>query len=383
MSLATTTGMASAPSSKWQTFSSLFAPSVKAHFPLFALLFLYYAFAIVLGIATSTDTLPSLIALTLSFAGFILVLMPLSLATLRFYHLVRHVRPKHPIPALLKDMWQYVSEPRRAANGTVIVLVFVCFMSLFSNLKGLIPKIQPFSWDVTFMELDRWLHFGQHPWEILHPVMGYAPVTYAITGFYHIWFMVMWIVLVALAFARMASHLRLQFFSAFMLTWGVGGSVLAILFSSAGPCYYSRLGLSPDPFLPLMDYLHGLHAMHPLWAINTQEMLWQGYLGNGLRLGISAFPSMHNAASLLFALVCYRLNRKLGITLFVFTALIFLGSIHLGWHYAVDGYAGFAIALSAWWLSGLMIRSWEKSRWARDYREAVAQSDRANTRQHG
>ena len=39
-----------------------------------------------------------------------------------------------------------------------------------------------------------------------------------------------------------------------------------------------------------------------------------------------------------------------------FAALIFVGSIHLGWHYAIDGYAGAAVALFGWWAAGRLVR---------------------------
>ena len=357
---------------KWSAFCELFFPALKAHAPLFAIVALQCAFAFGLYLIVPGMTFPGLTEFALSFAAFVFVLLPLSVASLRFYHLVTKVKPEHPIPALVKDMWAYVTTPERAANGTAIVLVFVVFMNVFAHLKGSIPIVNPFSWDSTFMEWDRWLHFGNHPYEILQPILGYAPVTYAITVFYHLWFMLMWIMVAGMAFGSVSPVLRMRFFLTFMLTWGIGGNVLAMVFSSAGPCYYGLIGLAPDPFVPLMSYLNGVHEVMPLWALDTQLMLWQGYQGEGLRLGISAMPSMHNGAALLFALAGWQINRKLGMALFVFTALIFIGSIHLGWHYALDGYAGFAVALFMWWGSGLIARKWEASRWAREYATARA-----------
>jgi membrane-associated phospholipid phosphatase len=40
----------------------------------------------------------------------------------------------------------------------------------------------------------------------------------------------------------------------------------------------------------------------------------------------------------------------------VFAAIIAVGSVLLAWHYAVDGYAGAAIALACWWLAGRLAR---------------------------
>ena len=318
-------------------------------------------------------TPPDLMTLALSFLAFLGVILPLSIVSLRFYHLATKVRPDHPIPALVRDVWDCLRQPDRAANGFSIVIVFVFFMNVFAYLKGSVPIVQPFAWDPTFMEWDRWLHFGRAPWEWLHPVLGYAPITLILVASYHLWFMVMWLLVSGLAFARMPSVLRTRFFLAFMLTWGIGGNLLAIIFSSAGPCYYALIGNSPDPFAPLIGYLNTLNETLPIWAIDTQMLLWEGCQGNGIRLGISAMPSMHTAAALLFALAGWHLNRKLGIALFIFTGMILLGSIHLAWHYAIDGYAGIAIALIAWWISGIVARKWEAGAWAQDYARALVQ----------
>jgi hypothetical protein len=39
----------------------------------------------------------------------------------------------------------------------------------------------------------------------------------------------------------------------------------------------------------------------------------------------------------------------------IYAALIFVGSIHLGWHYAVDGIVGAAAAIAVWWCCGIAL----------------------------
>ena len=123
-----------------------------------------------------------------------------------------------------------------------------------------------------------------------------------------------------------------------------------------------------DAYNHLQDALAAASNGDEIWVT---EGIYKPDQGNGIRLGISAMPSMHTAAALLFALAGWHLNRKLGIALFIFTGMILLGSVHLAWHYAIDGYAGIAIALIAWWVSGIVARKWEAGAWAQDYARAL------------
>ena len=57
-------------------------------------------------------------------------------------------------------------------------------------------------------------------------------------------------------------------------------------------------------------------------------------------------PSLHNAICVLMALAAWRLDRRLGLLAWFYALWIFLGSVALAWHYAVDG----LVALAATWL---------------------------------
>jgi membrane-associated phospholipid phosphatase len=220
--------------------------------------------------------------------------------------------------------------------------------------------------------LDRALHFGVDPWRLLQSVLGFDNVTFALNMFYNFWFLALFGCFMWFGFATRASVNRTQFFLAYMLTWLIGGGLLALVFSSAGPVYFGKLGLSPDPFAELMTYLYGVHERIPIWALKTQEILWDGYTGKTAPIGISAFPSMHNASTLLFALAAWNRSRGLGIAFAIYSVIILVGSVHLGWHYAVDGYAGLALAAVCWWVAGFIAR-WHHARPAtRQLNESLA-----------
>jgi len=168
----------------------------------------------------------------------------------------------------------------------------------------------------------------------------------------------MFAILVWQIFAPRTGVLRLQFLLAFSFVWFFGGSVLAIIFSSAGPCFYDRLALGPSPYAAQAAYLHAIGPQW-IWSLAVQDELWQSYLrGNGTVSGISAMPSMHVTIAVLNALLCWRVNRTLGIALWTFAATIFIGSIMLLWHYAVDSVAALAIAYACWRAAGFIARRW-------------------------
>jgi hypothetical protein len=317
------------------------------------------AYGLLIGLHPDLDSgnlLLGIAALLLFSVPFMLI----SLVMLRFYHIARHVQPERPLPALAADMKAWLTDPKRLANGLPMFLLFVGFGHIFVEFKGSIYALNGFRWDAAFAQWDAALHFGRQPWEWLQPLMGYPIVTFLTNVVYNMWFFVMWMSWIYFGFAREGSELRTRFFLTYFLTWMVGGSAMAIWLSSAGPAYYGRLVPGADPFAGLMSYLHAANSVLPIWAVDLQEVLWQGHLAGGMLGEISAMPSMHNATALLFALAAYRVSPLWGRLMAANAILILLGSVHLGWHYAVDGYAGWALCYAVWLASAPVARWWHR-----------------------
>ena len=340
-------------------FRPLFRQSINAHGLILALAFVYLAGFMVLSAAEPAVAAKSGLDVGIGIMTFSLPAALFALAGYKFGEMALYEKPGRPIPALCRNVKAVLTSPAQMANGLPMVLGMVVFMYAFTMIKGNIPAVEPFSWDRTFDRWDVALHFGYRPWELLQPVLGYWPVTFIINFNYNFWFVVMNVFWVYFAFIARPGVARTRFFLAFTLTWMIGGSLLAIVFSSAGPCYFSRLALSPDPYAPLMAYLNDANAHATIWALGTQDLLWNYLLDGSALGGISAMPSMHNATTLLFVLAAGSFPRWVRIALWAHLVLIFLGSIHLGWHYAVDCYFGWAIAYVVWRLAGSIARWWE------------------------
>ena len=100
-----------------------------------------------------------------------------------------------------------------------------------------------------------------------------------------------------------------------------------------------------------MDKLYAFNEIRPVWALSVQEMLIDGYMNDGPVKGISAMPSMHVASTVMMTLYAFSVSRIWGWVMTAFTAVILVGSVQLGWHYAIDGYVSIVVALGCYWVA--------------------------------
>lgn len=267
------------------------------------------------------------------------------------------IRPRRLLYYLYSNLRDYLTRAR-LLHALPAILMIPLFACSFTITKAAVPLLQPYAWDSRLALLDQRLHGGVQPWVLLQGLVGFPPVTALLNLAYELWFIIMFAVMYWLVFNTSRAQLRMQFLLSFVLSWILLGNVGAILLSSAGPCYYSLVVHGPDPYAALMQYLHLANRHLPIDALAVQKLLWQGYQQHvGVSgLTISAMPSMHVTTAVLLALVGCRVSRPVGIALTLFAIAIMVGSIHLGWHYAVDGYVGAAGALLIWNVVGLLLR---------------------------
>lgn len=260
---------------------------------------------------------------------------------------LRYIREKLCTPSIRIMLLKY-------AFGSVVLALF---MGAFLYGKTTIPLIEPFSWDPQLAQLDFMLFLGHHPWQALDPLFGSATMTYVLDYLYLAWVPLLFVAWAGLlASPRIARDVREQFWLATVLSWVVLGIVMATALSSVGPCFAPLLFPELAPvYQQLNDRLAELNNQMALGSSLSKAYLWAIYTG-GLDEpgGISAMPSMHNAQAVLLALTAFRINRRLGLALSAYAMLIFIGSIMLAWHYAVDGIVGVFLAVLIWLAAGFV-----------------------------
>lgn len=318
----------------------------------YAVIAVYFAGAEVVSLALGWRYLHPMVASYLGVAAAFTLAAVCAMATGHFFHRsVRnvpapHLRALHVVRATLA--------PERFA-GLLLFSALAAFMGAFTSVKTMLPLVAPFWSDTALSNLDRLIFLGQDPWRLLHPILGNHHITRAIEFLYG----PAWMLLMVGAPFFVCVHLknedlRRRFLAAYLLAWIVNGTIAACLTMSAGPAFYGAVTGDPHRFGGLVSYLQ-FDRMNPLSAAWGQQLLWTNYQRHGsyFGAGISAFPSLHVTMAVLFALFGWNLHRRLGYGLMAFAGTILLGSIHLGWHYAVDGAFAIASTCGMWKLSGV------------------------------
>jgi len=232
----------------------------------------------------------------------------------------------------------------RLAGYVVLWLLLPPFFWCFALWKAAVP---PFTADTTLAHWDRVLH-GIDPFVLLTP-LKHPWITVGLDSAYYYWRYVCIGLLLWQGWGGTPRD-RARFWLAFVLTWIVLGTMLAHLLPSAGPGFYENVTGSWGPYGSLMAYLTQVREAHHLAFFGVQSELQelarkgQVVLGGG----ISAFPSLHVAMPLLGACAAWRVHRWLAWGFLAFALVIFVGSIQLGWHYALDGEVSAIGVLAVW-----------------------------------
>ena len=338
---------------------SVFVAGFRTHLipHILALLILLSGYA-AMKFGGGSEITPSFQVFVAKYLTMAATLVLLLLFIIKFLRMVFVERPERPLLHLVQWGFSNLADGRRLANGIHGSLFVFMMMSGFTMWKNQVAVLGHFAWDQKLASFELLLHGGLLPQDGLALIFGFPIAAKMIDLAYFMWFPMLFGSTFIMSFQPLQTFLRLRFMIALALAWALGGIITANIFSSAGPLYYGRLNPSPDLYAGHMELIRSLSASAKLEALVLQDSLWTAYAATPSFSSISAFPSMHVAISMLVFLACRHLGWGLKVLSAVYLDLIFLGSIFLGWHYAIDGYAGAGIALAAWWLGGMIAKKY-------------------------
>jgi hypothetical protein len=205
-------------------------------------------------------------------------------------------------------------------------------MIAFMWIKPLLNYMVPFWADPLLADADRALFLGHEPWALFTWLNSTAAAVFYQRG----WFVMMILTLLVVVKAPPSPERSAILLSYFVL-WSLVGPLIHALLPAAGPIFYAQMGYG-DRFAALEGVPATMQVADYLWSLYSAG-------GFGPGSGISAMPSMHIATTAWMIIAFTVLRRRGTAVMTVAGGLIFLLSISLGWHYAMDGVVGGAAAL--------------------------------------
>jgi hypothetical protein len=258
--------------------------------------------------------------------------------------LVRTPRPGWSVrraAGVLRSRWPR----RRLVLALTALLGYHLVYFCYHNLK---------SWDSfnrvrdpMLLRWDRWLFAGHSPAVLLHDLLGQHAAAYVLMTVYESFTTVTSIALIASLTLVPRVRDGYVFICAAVWVW-ILGVASYYLIPSIGPFHSAPGEFKGLPHLMIQDTQARYMAAraHLIAHPHAHDAFAQ----------VSAFASLHVAVtSLVLLMAAYYRMWRTTVVLAVFVATTMVATVYLGWHFAVDDVAGFAIAVVAVLLGRLMV----------------------------
>lgn len=317
---------------------------LKYDLPIYACIACYTAFTIIVLYAIDSRDMISHSLYYTQWTTMFVLLMPILAFLIDAIYLVHRFDKKRTLA--FRQMYS-VDRIARLLSGVALLMGLMFFQGSFTSLKNVLPVLQSgFPYDQVQADIDSWLHLGNDPWKMLHFVAGDRVLPLIEWNYNILWFVICFGSLFYVCTSPRTRNIRARYILMFMATWVVCGNVLAGLFLSAGPAFYGAVTGDVARFAELTTILSGSESTSSS-AANFQAYLWSLHVSQqpGFGSGISAFPSIHVALTMMNAMFVYDASRRYGSVALIYVGVILASSVYLGWHYAIDGYASIILVL--------------------------------------
>lgn len=256
----------------------------------------------------------------------------------------------------IRIAWRFLRrDPLWIFRSLGMVAIISATTPAYAILKIQIPKNIPFYADPYLANVEAAI-FGQDAWQITHSIFGLYGTVF-LDRVYLVWFPITAMLVMWAAMSRDRVFQARALASVFFVWFGLG-NFLATILSSCGPLYYERF-YGDDRFVPLMNTLRAYDAQINVKAIAIGEWLISQETRGQVGAGISAAPSVHVGMTYLtWQMVQSRLGWRNPVTwlLALYVVLIWVGSVHLAWHYWLDGAISIVAVALFWKATGIAAR---------------------------
>ena len=220
-----------------------------------------------------------------------------------------------------------VNDWRTAGLWLLCVFLAGLNMTTFMLVKPLLNYLVPFWADPLLADFDKALFLGHDPWTLLTWLNSRATAIFYHRGWFTLMIMTLTVVL-----AQSPSPTKSAAMLTYFVLWSIVGPVLHALVPAGGPIFYEQLGYG-DRFADLQAVPETRQLAIYLWGVYKGEVF-------GPASGISAMPSLHIATTAWMVIAITAFARRWVVPMAITGLAIFLLSISLGWHYALDGIVG-------------------------------------------
>lgn len=230
-------------------------------------------------------------------------------------------------------------------------------LTCFSVFKSAVVGANGYVYDPVFIAWDRAI-FGRDAWEVTHGILPSAVATKWIDALYHPLFLPMILGYLICVSTDKKPALRYTYMLSYLASFVIIGMVMAAAMSSAGPifegtvfgdgtvfaAFHEQVGTQNEESGPF-TFLFAYNYLLSIYTVGKSQ-----FAG-----GISAMPSMHIVLAWLCVFAAWHLGRIVGAVFTVYGFCIWFGSVHLGWHYFVDGLVALIVLTVIWGVMGRLV----------------------------
>jgi hypothetical protein len=244
---------------------------------------------------------------------------------------------------------------KRWIDMIVSFVALTVVLGCFTAFKSTVVGVHGYAYDAAFIAWDRAIFFGHDAWQVTHSIFRTPWATSWIDTLYHGAFLPMLFGYIFCLALRGHRSLRYTYMASYLASVVTIGMIMAASMASAGPLFDGTLFGDGQSFARLSDRLRDQHntgAALSSYPISSYLLSLHQDGTTKIGAGISAMPSMHMAWTFLWVFSSWHISRILGAVMVIYAGMIWIGSVHLGWHYFVDGLVSLVVTGVIWLIVG-------------------------------